>query len=149
MALRRLRLLAALSGYSNSDRLSQSVTDEDRRMSVEGIWTAEAYGPFGWDTRGVFILEKGRVMGGDNRQYTMGTYTLSGEAFSADLAVHYYGPPRTIYGEAREKFMTHMRGTLKDGVIEGLIGRPDRPEYDLQFRMTHRMDLPALAGQAT
>ena len=112
-------------------------------MSVEGIWTGEVYSAFGWDTRGVFILQGGRVMGGDNRQYTMGTYTQDGTAFTADLSVHYYGPPRTVYGEASERFTTHVKGTLNDGVIEGMIGRPDRPEYDLQFRMTRRMDLPA------
>ena len=113
-------------------------------MSFEGIWTGEVYGPFGWDTRGVFILQSGQVMGGDNRQYTMGTYSLDGDAFTAELAVHYYGPPRTVYGEASEAFSTHVRGTLKNGVVEGLIGRPDRPEFDLQFRMTRRMDLPEM-----
>lgn len=111
-------------------------------MSLDGIWTGEVYGPFGWDTRGVFILDNGRVMGGDNRQYTMGTFSLSGNEFSADLSIHYYGPPRTVYGEAREEFKTSVTGTLKDGTIEGLIGRPDRPQFDLQFRMTRRMDLP-------
>ena len=30
---------------------------------------------------------------------------------------------------------------LNEGVITGLIGRPDRPEFDLQFRLTKRMDL--------
>ena len=115
-------------------------------MSVDGIWTGEVYGPFGWDTRGVFILENGRVIGGDNRQYSMGSYTVSGGEFSADIAVHYYGPPRTVYGEAREEFRTVVRGTLNDGVVEGLIGRPDRPEFDLRFRLTRRMDLPGPAA---
>ncbi len=110
-------------------------------MAVEGIWTGEVYGPFGWDTRGVFVLENGRVLGGDNRQYTTGTYALSGDDFQADLSVHYYGPPRTVYGEAREEFTTRVTGRLAEGVITGLIGRPDRPEFDLQFRLTKRMDL--------
>ncbi len=118
-------------------------------MSLEGIWTGEVYGAFGWDTRGVFILQSGQVMGGDNRQYSMGTYNLDGDTFKAVLAVHYYGPPRTVYGEASEEFTTHVEGTLKNGVVEGLIGRPDRPEYDLQFRMTRRMDLPSVMPDAS
>ena len=67
-------------------------------MSVEGIWTSEVYGPFGWENRGVFLLEKGRVIGGDNRQYTMGAYDFSDGHVEAELRVHYYGPPRTFYG---------------------------------------------------
>ena len=113
-------------------------------MSVEGIWTSEVYGPFGWENRGVFLLEKGRVIGGDNRQYTMGGYDFADGRVEAELTVHYYGPPRTVYGEASEKFTTKLAGKLTDDVIEGTIGRPDRPEYDLQIRLTKRMDLPSV-----
>ena len=111
-------------------------------MAIDGIWTAEVYGAFGWDGRGVFVLDKGRVIGGDHRQYTTGTYSLSSDRFEADLRVNYYGPPRTVYGEAKEEFDTKVVGTLKDGVMDGKVGRPDRPEYDLQIRLTKRMDLP-------
>ena len=111
-------------------------------MSVEGIWTGEVYGAFGWENRGVFLLENGRVLGGDNRQYTTGTYAVSGTTFSARLKVHYYGPPRTVYGETREQFETLLSGEFKDGTIEGNIGRPDRPQYDMQICLTRRMGLP-------
>lgn len=111
-------------------------------MSVEGIWTGEIYSVFGWESSGVFVLDEGRVMGGDQRQYTAGTYKLKDGAFVAELTVHYYGPPRTVYGDTAERFTTRVTGTLKDGVIEGMIGRPDRPEYDLQVRLTKRIDLP-------
>ncbi len=112
-------------------------------MAVEGIWTGEIYSVFGWESSGVFVLEGGRVIGGDHRQYTMGSYSLSGDRFKAELTVHYYGPPRTVYGDTAEQFTTIIDGTLKNGTIEGMIGRPDRPEYDLQVRLTRRMDLPA------
>ena len=47
-------------------------------MAVDGIWTGEIYSVFGWESSGVFVLEDGRVIGGDHRQYTMGTFELSG-----------------------------------------------------------------------
>ncbi|PRY20722.1 type III secretion system (T3SS) negative regulator GrlR [Aliiruegeria haliotis] len=111
-------------------------------MSVEGVWTLEVYGPFGWDNRGVFVLDRGRILGGDNRQYTVGDYQLANADFSANLNVHYYGPPRTDFGEAREQFDTVIAGKLSEGVIEGSIGRRDRPQFDLQIRLTKRMELP-------
>lgn len=110
-------------------------------MPVEGVWTIEVYGPFGWDSRGIFVFEKGRILGGDNRQYTAGKYSVSNDEFSAELRVHYYGPPRTVHGEASEEFETRLIGKIRDGTIEGTVGRPDRPEYDLQVRLTKRMDL--------
>lgn len=111
-------------------------------MSVDGVWTLEVYGPFGWDNRGVFIMDDGRILGGDNRQYTAGSYELSGNRFVATLSVHYYGPPRTNFGEMREEFDSTLVGDLNDSIIEGTIGRRDRPQFDLQIRLTKRMELP-------
>ena len=111
-------------------------------MSVDGIWTGEVYGPFGWENRGVFLLENGRIVGGDNRQYSTGSYSLSGNEMKAELHVHYYGPPRTVFGEAKEEFTTEIVADFKDGEIDGTIRRPDRPQFDLQIRLTKRMSLP-------
>lgn len=111
-------------------------------MPVEGVWTTEVYGPFGWDNRGILVFEKGRILGGDNRQYTAGQYSVSNDDFRADLKVHYYGPPRTVYGQSSEQFETRLVGKILDGTIEGKVGRPDHPQFDLQVRLTKRMDLP-------
>ena len=113
-------------------------------MAIEGIWTGEVYGPFGWENRGVFILENGRILGGDNRQYTAGRYSLSGQTLTAELTIHYYGPPRTVFGEAVERFNSLIEGELdaEGGVVQGTIRRPDKPEFDLQLRLTKRMSMP-------
>jgi hypothetical protein len=111
-------------------------------MSIEGVWTGEVYGPFGWDNRGVFVFENGRIIGGDNRQYSSGTYRVTGDQVHARIVVHYYGPPRAIFGETNERFTTVIDGKLSDQVIEGVIRRPDKPKFDLQVRLTKRMDLP-------
>ena len=44
---------------------------EERGMSIEGIWTGEVYSAFGWENRGVWLLENGRIVMEDtceNRQ---------------------------------------------------------------------------------
>jgi hypothetical protein len=111
-------------------------------MSIEGIWTSEVYGPFGWENRGVFLLENGRIVGGDNRQYSVGTYSESGDALRAELHVNYYGPPRTVFGESTEEFTTEIVGTRKETEITGTIARADKPQFDLQIRLTKRLELP-------
>ncbi len=112
-------------------------------MSIEGIWTSEVYGPFGWENRGVFLLENGRIVGGDNRQYSIGTYSESGEELRAELHVNYYGPPRTVFGDTTEEFTTEIVGTRKETEITGTIARADKPQFDLQIRLTKRLELPA------
>ena len=110
---------------------------------MKGIWTSEVYGSFGWENRGVYLFENGRMVGGDNRQYSIGAYSFSGDEFKAELRVHYYGPPRTVFGESEEEFNTEIEGTRKDREIHGIIRRPDKPQFELQIRLTKRLDLPA------
>ncbi|MEM7444733.1 MAG: hypothetical protein AAF414_15530 [Pseudomonadota bacterium] len=111
-------------------------------MPLSGVWTVEVYGPFGWENRGIYVIEKERIIGGDNRHYSMGRCQIDGKQMRAALSVHYYGPPRTQFGDASERFQTEITGELLDGTIEGTIRRPDKPQFDLQIRMTKRMDIP-------
>ena len=112
-------------------------------MSVEGIWTGEVYGPYGWENRGIFVLEGGRIMGGDSRQYSVGRYDVSGNTMNAKMVVHYYGPPRTVFGEEQERFDIEIEGKIGDGMIDGQVIRPDKTQYTLAYRLTKRMDLPS------
>ena len=111
-------------------------------MSIEGIWTGEVYGPFGWENRGVFLLENGRIVGGDNRQYSIGTYSEQGNEMTAELHVNYYGPPRTQFGDTAEQFTTIIAGSRNGDEITGTISRADKPQFDLQIRLTKRLELP-------
>ena len=112
-------------------------------MSIEGIWTSEVYGMFGWENRGIVLLENGRLVGGDNRHYSTGTYSVSGDRITADLAVHYYGPPRTVFGDQAEEFTLKLEGKLEDNLIVAKVHRPDKVQFELEYRITKRMGLPA------
>lgn len=112
-------------------------------MSVDGVWTGEIYSPYGWENSGVYVLEHGRILGGNNRHYSTGRYSISGSTYKAEISVHYYGPPRAIFGERQEQFEIVVTGELGDGVIDAQILRRDsKPQFAVQFRMTRRMDLP-------
>ena len=111
-------------------------------MSMDGIWTGEILGPYGWENSGVYILEGGRIIGGSSRHYSAGTYTVEDGNYQADVAVHYYGPPRAIFGEQSEQFSIRVRGKLVDDVVEADIARSDKPKSQVEYRMTKRMDLP-------
>ena len=113
-------------------------------MSIEGVWTAEIHGALGWESRGVYLLENDRIVGGDNRQYSTGAYSVSGDQVTAEMKVYYYGPPRTVYGEQREEFTIKLEGKMVDGVIDATVHRPDRPKFTEQHRWTRRMDPPSI-----
>lgn len=111
-------------------------------MVLEGIWTGELYGPYGWENGGVYVLENGRMMGGNHRHYSTGRYHLAGNSFKADIKVHYYGPVRAIFGEQQEDFSIVMTGRLTDDLIDGEICRDDKPDFPVKYRLTRRIDIP-------
>lgn len=111
-------------------------------VSIEGVWTGEIYSPYGWENTGVYVLERGVILGGSNRHYSTGRYAISGNSYKAQIFVHYYGPPRAIFGEKREEFEIEVTGQVHEGVIDAQVLRPDKPDFTIQYRMTRRMDIP-------
>ena len=121
------------------------MTEEEKNMSIDGIWTNEIYGPYGWENSGVYTLENGRIIGGSSRHYSAGQFRFSDGKYEADVEVHYYGPPRTVFGRKREAFEISLRGNMTENVIEGKIENTGNNSTVL-FRMTKRMDIPKLKG---
>jgi hypothetical protein len=114
-------------------------------MSIEGIWTGEILGPYEWENSGVYILEGGRIVGGNNRHYSTGTYDISGDDYKSSVSVHYYGPPRTVFSDSKREFEINVTGKLVDGeLIEAKVVRTDRPATSVYYRMTKRMELPKI-----
>ena len=111
-------------------------------MSLDGIWTGEVLGPYGWENTGVYVLERNRIIGGNNRHYSTGKFKLSNDTYTATIAVHYYGPPRAIFGQQQENFQIEVTGKLKDDVIDARIVRLDAPHTDVHYRMTRRICIP-------
>ena len=112
-------------------------------MSIEGIWTGEFYGPYGWENSGVYALHGGAIVGGSNRHYSTGTYSVSGNAYKAKILVSYYTAPRAIFGEAKDQFEIEVTGEVGDGVINAQVVRPDKPEFSVTYCLRRRADLPA------
>jgi len=111
-------------------------------MNIDGIWTGEIYGPYGWQNNGVYILQDGLMTGGNDRHFSTGRFSLSDGGFRAKVEGHYYGPPRTVFGQNRETFQIEMKGELADGVIDAEIAGSDNPLLNVLCRLTRRMDLP-------
>ena len=115
-------------------------------MSIDGIWTGELLGPYEWENNGVYILENGRIVGGNNRHYSTGSFDVSGDDYRARMTVHYYGPPRAVFSDISREFEITVTGKLADDVIEAQVVRDDRPGTEVIYRMTKRMTLPANAN---
>lgn len=111
-------------------------------MSVDGIWTSEIMGLFGWESIGVLLLEDGRAVGGGNLHYSTGSYQTSIDDVHFTLSVEFHGKPRTMFGSADKNLSVEIKGKIKDGVIEGSAYRMDKPDQNIAYRLTRRADIP-------
>ena len=110
-------------------------------MSVEGVWAIEVHGAYDWESRGVLTLENGHAFGGGDRHYSIGSYSLSDGKLRIETAIHYFGEPRTVFGERRADYTVVIEGETEDGRVAGMMSRPDRPQFRLDVRMTRMLDL--------
>ena len=126
------------------DRLVHSGRNADDASAalIEGVWTVEIYGPYGWENNGTYVLDQGRVLGGSERHYSAGHYQFIDNNYRAEIVVNYHGSPRTIFGANCEQFEIVVTGTLDTGVIEAQMDRKDRPGLSVRYRMTRRLELP-------
>ena len=111
-------------------------------MALEGVWTSEIYGLFGWENTGVLMLKDGHAVGGGNNHVSVGTYSIDESEVQMLLEIEYHGPPRTMFGAAEKKLKVALKGKTGDGVVEGVVHRSDKPDLSLSFRLTRRGALP-------
>lgn len=111
-------------------------------MSVNGIWTTELMSLYGWETTGVMLLEDGRVVGGSNIHYSVGSYEETGDRISVNVSIEFHGPPRTFFGASDKNLSIQFEGKIRDGLIEGSAHRTDKPGLDIAYRLRRRADIP-------
>ena len=111
-------------------------------MSIDGVWTTELMGLFGWECTGILLLEGGRAVGGGNVHYTIGSYETSSNDVHLSLAVEFHGPPRTMFGSSDKNLTIEFKGKIRDSVIEGSAYRVDKPNQNIGYRLTRRADIP-------
>ena len=111
--------------------------------AIDGIWTSEIMGLFGWETTGVVILDGGRAIDGGNHHYSTGSYEVSENGIKIFLAVEYHGTPRTIFGSADKTLSVEIQGKLRGETIVGEAFRLDKPDQKIAVKLTRRADLPA------
>lgn len=110
--------------------------------TIDGIWAAQIYGVYGWESEGVLFLENGRVLGGGNNHYSVGSYTQSEDQLSMVLSVEYHGHVRTRFGESREKISVKFNGKQDGMEITGTLERPDRAAMTIACRLSKCAELP-------
>ena len=84
-------------------------------LSVEGVWKVQMLGPYGWETIAMAFLQDGRYRAANADHYTIGSYEVVGDEFTADLWATQPGKVRSVYGSKKKRVHMSIRGRIKSG----------------------------------
>ena len=83
-------------------------------MALEQLWSLEFVSALDREGGGVVILENGKLLGGDNNYFYVGSYDLLHNQFNATLEVkHYHGDFNPIFGKLKE-FILKLEGDIDE-----------------------------------
>ncbi|MEN8259508.1 MAG: GrlR family regulatory protein [Pseudomonadota bacterium] len=110
-------------------------------MSSEGLWSIEIGAELGVVPGGVIVFNEGRLHGGGNEYFYVGSYEVRNDQFIAVIEVtHYNDVPNLLFGEAKG-LLLNLTGVVSEAEMDlgGLF--PANPDIELTVRLTKRAPL--------
>jgi len=83
--------------------------------NVEGVWRVQMLGPYGWETIAMAFMQDGRYRAASTDHFTIGSYEVNGDEFTADLWATQPGKVRSIYGSKKKRVHVSIEGRIKAG----------------------------------
>ncbi len=113
-------------------------------MSLNGVWSLEIAGMYGWERVSTVFLEDGRYLGGGATHFSQGCYTVDKKKIKMKIHMIQHGlQKRTVFGERRSDLYTEISGKREGDTIQGKArlkdAKSDAPKYTI--RLVRQMDL--------
>ena len=111
-------------------------------MSADGVWKIEFKGPYGWEKLGTAFLKDGRYLAASADHYSVGSYEVNDDIFTADIEVTQYGKVRAAYGSKKRQMGHRIDGKIKkEDKIVGYANPSTGKKFDVKVRLTRLGDL--------
>ena len=111
-------------------------------MSLNGIWSCELGGAYGWEPIGTLFLQDGHVEGCGRNHYTLGTYEAKGDGAVFHIELNQFGKKRTLFGQKSEQVSVVVKAKWDHEKLIGEATLPGHRQYGIFVRFKRRADLP-------
>jgi hypothetical protein len=111
-------------------------------MSLNGIWSCELGGAYGWEAVGTLFLKDGHLQGCGRNHYTLGTYKTKGDGAVFHMELNQYGNKRTLFGQKRAQVRVTIKAKRDGDKLIGEATLPGRRQYSIFVLFQRRADLP-------
>ncbi len=111
-------------------------------MSLNGIWSCELGGAYGWEAIGTLFLKDGHLQGCGRNHYTLGTYKAKGDGVVFHMELNQFGKKRTLFGRKSEQVCVTVKAKRDGDEMIGEATLPGHRQYGIYVRFERRADLP-------
>jgi hypothetical protein len=110
-------------------------------MALEQLWSVEFVSGMSSEGGGVIVLEKSKILGGDNNYFYVGSYDLRNNNFNATIDVkHYHGDCNLIFGKL-EEFILKLKGSYHEDEMQCIGNILEDPSRELRVRLKYHAEV--------
>ena len=110
-------------------------------MSVNGIYRIDMLTTYDWEPRATAFLRDGSYWGAGSQHYAVGSYTVDGAKFLADITIVNHGEPRALFGKKVDQYDIAVEAEIS-GDVFNWVGKDKEGNHVIQYRITRLADLP-------
>jgi hypothetical protein len=115
-------------------------------MNLNGIWSNELGGAYGWEPIGTLFLKDGHITGGGRNHYALGTYKTRKDGAVLHIEINQFGEKRALFGQKSDQVRISIKakGDSEKLTGEATLQKPqsDKNHYSLCVRFKRRAHLP-------
>ena len=114
-------------------------------MSINGVWSSDIGGAYGWEAIGVLFLEDGRLTGAGRNHYSSGNYQEQADGcITFTIDINQFGKKRALFGRKSDhlSIVINARQDADKKLMMGEATMPGHSEYGIPVRFVKRGKLP-------
>ncbi|MDJ0778328.1 MAG: hypothetical protein QNJ85_10720 [Gammaproteobacteria bacterium] len=110
-------------------------------MNLNGIWKVELLTMYDWEPRATAFFENGVYRGASSEHYAVGSYTLDGTKFVAELSIITHGQSKALFGKKADHLDVTIEAEVKGESFTG-TAKDNSGTHLVQYRFTRMAELP-------
>jgi len=115
-------------------------------MNLNGIWSNELGGAYGWEAIGTLFFKDGHIMGGGRNHYATGTYKTKADGVVLHIEINQFGEKRALFGQKSDRVCIVIKAKCDHDKMIGEASlskkEPVKEHYSLCVRFKRRASLP-------
>lgn len=115
-------------------------------MNINGIWSNELGGAYGWEAIGTLFFRNGQISGGGRNHYAIGTYKTRSDGAVLHLEINQFGEKRPLFGQKSGRVCVTIKARRNGDKMIGeatlIKSQSGKRHYSLYVRFKRRASLP-------